>query len=166
MYFPCFPHQLSQRRSAVAETSSSRRSRLEDSLRLQQFERDASELKAWISEKMKIAQDESFRVRQGTWKTSLSLLMLSQNWVPYIPWAILFCFSWQDPSNLQSKVQKHQAFEAELDANHGRIESMNKTGQGLVGASHYASEQIRWVVTWLHGMTKTEERKPISSPWA
>ena len=42
----------------------------------------------WVSEKMQIAVDESYR----------------------------------DPTNLQGKIQKHQAYEAELTANRKRID--------------------------------------------
>ena len=40
--------------------------------------------------------------------------------------------SYRDPTNLQSKLQKHQAFEAELSANKGRVDSVCKV-------SHHAS---------------------------
>ena len=42
----------------------------------------------WVSEKMQVALDESYR----------------------------------DPTNLQGKIQKHQAYEAELTANRKRID--------------------------------------------
>ena len=34
--------------------------------------------------------------------------------------------SYRDPTNLQGKLQKHQAFEAELTANTGRVDSVEK----------------------------------------
>ena len=34
--------------------------------------------------------------------------------------------SYRDPTNLQSKLQKHQAFEAELSANKGRVDSVTE----------------------------------------
>ena len=34
--------------------------------------------------------------------------------------------SYRDPTNLQSKLQKHQAFEAELSANKGRVDSVRQ----------------------------------------
>ena len=37
--------------------------------------------------------------------------------------------SYRDPTNLQSKLQKHQAFEAELSANKGRVDSVEQVGQ-------------------------------------
>lgn len=45
----------------------------------------------WVSEKMQIASDESYR----------------------------------DPTNLQGKIQKHQAFEAELTANRKRVDAVS-----------------------------------------
>ena len=51
-------------------------------------------------------------------------------------------FDWQDPSNLQGKVQKHQAFEAELSANQSRIDALEKAGQKLIDVDHYAKEEV------------------------
>jgi hypothetical protein len=36
---------------------------LEESRKLQQFEKEADETKAWINEKLKIATDESYKVQ-------------------------------------------------------------------------------------------------------
>lgn len=51
--------------------------------------------------------------------------------------------SYKDPTNLQTKVQKHQNFEAELDANKSRIDSIKETGEELIKEDHFASETIR-----------------------
>lgn len=51
-------------------------------------------------------------------------------------------FLQQDPSNLQGKVQKHQAFEAELSANQSRIDALQKSGQELLDGKHYASTEV------------------------
>ncbi|CAH1785763.1 unnamed protein product [Owenia fusiformis] len=51
--------------------------------------------------------------------------------------------SYMDPTNLQGKVQKHQNFEAELQANQSRIEGVTKTGGELIESDHFAKEQIR-----------------------
>lgn len=48
-----------------------------------------------------------------------------------------------DPTNLQGKVQKHGNFEAEVQANQPRIESLNQTGQELIDADHYAKDNIQ-----------------------
>lgn len=52
-----------ERRQNIEELSKARRSKLEESRKLQQFERDADEVKSWITEKLKIACDESYKVR-------------------------------------------------------------------------------------------------------
>ncbi|XP_040180668.1 spectrin alpha chain, non-erythrocytic 1 isoform X1 [Rana temporaria] len=50
--------------------------------------------------------------------------------------------SYKDPSNLQGKVQKHQAFEAELSANQSRIDALENSGQKLIDVNHYASDEV------------------------
>ncbi|KAH0615580.1 hypothetical protein JD844_005026 [Phrynosoma platyrhinos] len=50
--------------------------------------------------------------------------------------------AYKDPSNLQGKVQKHQAFEAELSANQSRIDGLEKAGQKLIDVKHYASDEV------------------------
>ncbi|XP_012266103.2 spectrin alpha chain isoform X2 [Athalia rosae] len=51
--------------------------------------------------------------------------------------------SYLDPTNLNGKVQKHQNFEQELNANKTRMEEMVSTGQRLIEEGHYASERVR-----------------------
>lgn len=58
-----------ERRQNIEELSKARRSKLEESRKLQQFERDADEVKSWITEKLKIACDESYKVRNCFWDT-------------------------------------------------------------------------------------------------
>lgn len=48
-------------------------------------------------------------------------------------------FSHQDPTNLNGKVQKHQNFEQELNANKTRMEDITSTGQELIEGNHYAA---------------------------
>ncbi|XP_036385628.1 spectrin alpha chain, non-erythrocytic 1-like isoform X3 [Megalops cyprinoides] len=50
--------------------------------------------------------------------------------------------AYKDPSNLQGKVQKHQAFEAELSANQSRIDALQKSGQELIDRKHYAKDEV------------------------
>ena len=45
------------------DKSAQRRAKLENSYRLQAFERDSDETKGWINEKLKFANDESYLVR-------------------------------------------------------------------------------------------------------
>uniref|UniRef100_A0A1W7R9J9 Spectrin alpha chain n=1 Tax=Hadrurus spadix TaxID=141984 RepID=A0A1W7R9J9_9SCOR len=120
---------LLERRSALLEKSGIRHSMLEDSYRLQQFERDCDETKGWISEKLKTATDESYL----------------------------------DPTNLNGKVQKHQNFEQELNANKSRIDEITSTGQELMDSSHYASERINErmveIVELWQSLVEATERK-------
>ena len=96
-------------KESLINKAEERRSQLEDSLSLQQFLRDADEVKNWISEKSKVAGDEAYK----------------------------------DPSNLEAKIQQHQDFEAELQANKGRIDAVVEVGQQLMDAEHFATEEIK-----------------------
>ncbi|XP_062606729.1 spectrin alpha chain-like isoform X6 [Saccostrea cucullata] len=71
--------------------------------------------------------------------------------------------SYLDPTNLQTKVQKHQNFEAELEANRNRIETIQQTGEQLIEEKHYASETIRErveeiVKLWNTLLTQTDRK--------
>jgi len=100
---------LLARRSALLEKSKQRRIMLEDSFKLQQFERDCDETKGWINEKLKFATDDSYL----------------------------------DPTNLNGKMQKHQNFDQELNANKSRIDEIVSTGKELLAAEHYGSGRIK-----------------------
>ena len=43
-----------------------------------------------------------------------------------------------EPSNIQSKHQKHQAFEAELNANNERLQHLVQSGENLIDANQCA----------------------------
>jgi len=43
---------------------------------------------------------------------------------------------------LPHRLQKHHAFEAELSANKGRVDSVDQTGEGLIDGNHYAAHEI------------------------
>ncbi|XP_060809257.1 spectrin beta chain, non-erythrocytic 5 isoform X2 [Amyelois transitella] len=49
---------------------------------------------------------------------------------------------YRELSNLQSKIQKHAAFESELAASKGRIDDVVVQGEALIEAEHYASREI------------------------
>ncbi|XP_071162084.1 spectrin beta chain-like isoform X8 [Mytilus edulis] len=51
--------------------------------------------------------------------------------------------SYRDPTNLQAKIQKHVAFDAEVSANRNRVDSVKDEGQGLTEEKHYASDDIK-----------------------
>ncbi|XP_068017491.1 spectrin beta chain, non-erythrocytic 5 isoform X2 [Melanerpes formicivorus] len=50
--------------------------------------------------------------------------------------------SWKDPSNLQTKLQKHQTFQAEIMANRNRLDSIKYEGEKMLREGHYAPEAI------------------------
>ena len=51
--------------------------------------------------------------------------------------------NYRDSSNLQSKIQKHLAFESELAANKGRVSAVTSEGEALVTEKHFASKEIQ-----------------------
>lgn len=71
-----------ERRQNIEELSKARRSQLEESRKLQQFERDADEVKSWITEKLKIACDESYKVRINVtvthWNVKMAILTICE----------------------------------------------------------------------------------------
>jgi spectrin beta len=98
-------------------------------MKFQQFLRDVDEAEGWISEKLTVATDESYR----------------------------------DPTNLQSKLQKHSAYEAELSSNKGRVDTVTETGGELIEYNHYASHEIEarmmdLVSHWRQLEEKTRDR--------
>ncbi|XP_063371372.1 spectrin beta chain [Cydia amplana] len=50
--------------------------------------------------------------------------------------------NYRELSNLQSKIQKHAAFESELASNKKRIDDVANRGEELIEAKHYASQEI------------------------
>lgn len=82
-------------------------SKLGEAQTMQQFSCDVDELEIWISEKLQMAMEESYK----------------------------------DPSNIQSKHQKHQAFEAELPANADRLGSVCGMGQKLIDNQQCAGSE-------------------------
>ena len=44
---------------------------------------------------------------------------------------------------MQGKIQKHQAFVAELDANESRVDGVSDRGKELIDAGHAKSDDIR-----------------------
>lgn len=50
--------------------------------------------------------------------------------------------NYRESSNLQSKIQKHAAFDSELTANTNRIENVISEGESLIAAQHFADKEI------------------------
>ncbi|XP_076347775.1 spectrin alpha chain-like [Tachypleus tridentatus] len=51
--------------------------------------------------------------------------------------------SYKDPTNLQAKIQKHQAFEAEVAAHGNAIVALDNTGMDMINKNHFASDVIK-----------------------
>nr|CAD7441584.1 unnamed protein product [Timema bartmani] len=51
--------------------------------------------------------------------------------------------SYKDPTNLQAKIQKHQAFEAEVAAHSNAIVVLDNTGMEMINQAHFSSDIIR-----------------------
>ncbi len=71
--------------------------------------------------------------------------------------------SYLDPTNLNGKVQKHQNFEQEINANKSRIEDITATGSELIEKSHYASDEInsrmQEIVTLWETLVQASDKK-------
>ena len=87
-------------------------------------------------------------------KNCLLGLLFSGIWMyivlNFILFEMMLSFVYQDPTNLQGKNQKHQAFEAELNANQSRLDAVDNTGQQLINDEHYASDQVQERLDELH----------------
>merc|ERR1719309_597024 len=73
--------------------------------------------------------------------------------------------NYKEPANIQSKHQKHQAFEAELAANADRIQNVIRTGQGLIdkkqcqGAEEVVSQRLTTIGDqWEYLVQKSTEK--------
>ncbi|XP_050699362.1 spectrin alpha chain-like isoform X2 [Eriocheir sinensis] len=58
--------------------------------------------------------------------------------------------SYKDPTNLQAKIQKHQAFEAEVAAHSNAIVVLDNTGSEMISEQHFAADVIRQKLDELH----------------
>lgn len=50
--------------------------------------------------------------------------------------------SYRDLSNVERKLQKHEAFERELRANEGQLRTVNKLGQALIAQDSYKKDDV------------------------
>jgi spectrin alpha len=55
-----------------------------------------------------------------------------------------------DPTNLQAKIQKHDAFIAEVQAHSNAITKLDKTGNDMINNGHYEKETIKKRLDKLH----------------
>ncbi|XP_023176009.2 spectrin beta chain, non-erythrocytic 1 isoform X1 [Drosophila hydei] len=59
--------------------------------------------------------------------------------------------NYREPSNLQSKIQKHTAFDAELLSNTPRVQAVISEGERLIKGEHFAKDEIAQQVQLLEG---------------
>ncbi|PAV55545.1 hypothetical protein WR25_20353 [Diploscapter pachys] len=60
--------------------------------------------------------------------------------------------NFRDPTNLQAKIQKHEAFEAEVQAHSKTITTLDKTGNAMIQHGHFASDFIKKRLEELHAL--------------
>ncbi|KAI8126099.1 non-erythrocytic 5, Spectrin beta chain [Lucilia cuprina] len=105
------------RRQKVKDLCAVRRYKLEDALLYAQFVRDCAEAESWINEKKKKLEADAG--------------------------------NYNEVSNLDEKIkklQKHQAFQAEVAANQGRIKEIQEKGLILLSKQHESSPEIKQAI--------------------
>ncbi|XP_043282558.1 spectrin beta chain, non-erythrocytic 5 isoform X2 [Venturia canescens] len=105
--------EVVQKRARVRDLCEVRRKRLEASLLHAQFVRDVGEAESWIDEKQKKLEAEASKGEVSSLEDKIK------------------------------KLQKHQAFQAELAANQSRIEEIKAKGETLLAHKHSSSTEIR-----------------------
>ncbi|XP_039432326.1 spectrin beta chain, non-erythrocytic 1 isoform X2 [Culex pipiens pallens] len=116
--------EIVERRQKIKELCTLRRQKLQNALLYAQFIRDCAEAGAWINEKQKKLEADAS--------------------------------GFADVTNMEDKVkklQKHQAFQAEVAANEGRIKEVNQKGQTLIAKRHECAPEIE------------EEVRKLSESW-
>lgn len=58
--------------------------------------------------------------------------------------------SYKDTTNLQAKIQKHEAFEAEVAAHYNAITNLDDSGLKLINDGHYNSQTIQERLDEIH----------------
>ena len=58
--------------------------------------------------------------------------------------------NYKDPTNLQAKIQKHQAFEAEVAAHANSLEELDRSGYEMINYQHYESQTIKGRLEEIH----------------
>ncbi|XP_044574402.1 spectrin beta chain, non-erythrocytic 1 isoform X3 [Cotesia glomerata] len=114
-------HEVSDKRGKIHQLCNTRRNKLEASLLHVQFIRDVGEAESWIGEKQKKLEAEASKGQVLSLEDKIK------------------------------KLQKHQAFQAELAANQSRIEEIKNKGEILITQNHPSSNEIRNQLEQLQG---------------
>lgn len=72
--------------------------------------------------------------------------------------------SYKDPTNLQAKLQRHSAFEDEINAHKHTLDELDNDGGAMINNQHYKAEDIQKILDNLHNlwdalMKKSEEKR-------
>lgn len=125
------------RRDRLKETAMARRRRLQESRQLQQFLRNMYEVRSACFYNSSVNSMQPNFIHKQYIKCHQVEAWLHQKQ------QVASDESYRDPSNLQSKIQKHVAFELELSANRGRVGAVTEDGEALIGAGHFAGMEIQ-----------------------
>ncbi|KAK6641322.1 hypothetical protein RUM44_013031 [Polyplax serrata] len=145
---------LIQKHEAFEKTIAAQSSRIDDLIRFadeivadKHYDEAGieSRLKSVTSKKQKLT--ENSEVRKKKLLETKKLLQFLRNVYEVQTWLhgkiqIANDENYRDPSNLQSKIQKHATFAAELQANKSRINAVMDEGNELIKENHFASEDI------------------------
>ena len=101
-------NQVLEKRQKVKERAGERKKALSKSLKYHDFKTSVDDMKAWISEKLETASDESYK----------------------------------DLTNLERKLQKHEAFAREIIANEVHLRSINRVGSKLMTENELRRKDI------------------------
>lgn len=112
--------EVSEKRSKIRQLCDARREQLAASFLHAQFIRDVAEAESWIDEKQKKLEAEASKGEVSSLEEKIK------------------------------KLQKHQAFQAELAANQGRIEEIRAKGEQLLAQKHPQSIEIHNQLEQLH----------------
>ncbi|KAL5008187.1 hypothetical protein ScPMuIL_013768 [Solemya velum] len=146
---------LLRKHEAFEKTTKAQQDRIDD---LKQFASDLKEKDHYAANEIKercqavVSRTEHFwehsKARRKKLEDSKQYQLFLKNTYDVSGWIqvklqVALDDSYRDLTNLQAKLQKHQAFEAEVTANRNRVDLVNKEGQVLLDQAHYANADIK-----------------------
>ncbi|CAD5229846.1 unnamed protein product [Bursaphelenchus xylophilus] len=90
---------------------------------------------------------ESCQIKRLKLEDSLKLHDFVRSCAELITWInaklqLAYDDSYVDPTNLRSKLQRHQAFDAELQQSDDRVDAIRREGEKLISEAHYESDRV------------------------
>lgn len=126
--------EVTLRRNRIKELSNGRRNRLRDALLYAKFVRDVSEADDWIEERQKQLDAEAALGEVTSLEDKVN-----DDLFGYTIGIFLTFFSFSPKAK---RLQKHQAFQAEVSAHQSRLNQIKQTGETLISKRHEASPDI------------------------